>query len=259
MRNVEQAVASIEGCDTIDSLKATLQKIIEDRGFMSFAFLDMSVPGIDDPLVIDTHREAWLREYRSNRFVHVDPMLPVARRTNTPFDWDSVSVPRHAGGRKSGAVKTMEAARDHGFTNGLVIPFHYIDGLGRQYSSVCTFFWSDRPKRFVTMLRQERFALHVILLYWAQRAVDISAKARHKPSRFLDAAGLPMMRGTITDRERDVLSWAGRGKSQEDTAAILRLSANTVETHVRNAIEKLGANNKTHAVAKAIYFGLIDV
>jgi len=259
MRNVEQAVASIEHCESIESLKATLQKIIEDRGFMSFAFLDMSVPGIDDPLVIDTHREAWLREYRSNGFVHVDPMLPIARRTNTPFDWDSVAVPKYSGRRKSGAVKTMEAAKDHGFTNGLVIPFHYIDHLGRQYSSVCTFFWSDRPRRFVSVLKQERFALHIILLYWAQKAVDLSTKTRHKPSRFLDATGLPMLRGTITDRERDVLSWAGRGKNQEDTAAILHLSTNTVETHVRNAIEKLGANNKTHAVAKAIYFGLIDV
>lgn len=259
MRNVEQPIASIERCESIESLKATLQRIIEDRGFMSFAFLDMSVPGIDDPLVIDTHPEAWTREYRSGGFVHVDPMLPVARRTNTPFDWDSVPLPKPTGRRKPGAIKTMEAARDHGFTNGLVIPFHYIDQLGRQYSSVCTFFWSDRPKRFVSMLRQERFALHVILLYWAQKAIDLSTKARHKPSRFLDSAGLPMLRGSITDRERDVLSWAGRGKSQDDTAAILRLSTNTVETHVRNAIEKLGANNKTHAVAKAIYFGLIDV
>ncbi len=164
MRNIEEPIASIERCESIESLKATMQRIIEDRGFMSFAFLDMSVPGIDDPLVIDTHREAWLREYRSNKFVHVDPMLPIARRTNTPFDWDAVALPKQTGRRKPGAIKTMEAARDHGFTNGLVIPFHYIDNLGRQSSSVCTFFWSDRPKRFVSMLRQERFALHVITL-----------------------------------------------------------------------------------------------
>ena len=161
-------------------------------------------------------------------------MLPVARRTNTPFDWASVPLPKPTGRRKPGAIKTMEAARDHGFTNGLVIPFHYIDQLGRQYSSVCTFFWSDRPKRFVSMLRQEQFALHVILLYWAQKAIDLSTKTRHKPSRFLDSAGLPMLRGSITDRERDVLSWAGRGKSQDDTAAILR----TLDEYGRDACEK---------------------
>lgn len=181
MRNIEQAVAGIEHCETIESLKAALQKIIEDRGFISFAFLDISVPGIDDPLVIDTHREAWLREYRSNGFVHVDPMLPIARRTNTPFDWDTVAVPRHASGRKSGALKTMEAARDHGFTNGLVIPFHYIDHFSRQYSSVCTFFWSDRPKRFVTVLKQERFALHVICSIG--RRGPLIFPARHATSR----------------------------------------------------------------------------
>ena len=62
----------------------------------------------------------------------------------------------------------------------------------------------------------------------------------------------------MTDRERDVLSWAARGKSVLDTADILILSEDTVKTHIRNALTKLGANNKTHGVTKAIYLGLIS-
>ena len=53
--------------------------------------------------------------------------------------------------------------------------------------------------------------------------------------------------------------WAGRVKTTSTTADILKISEETVETHVRNAIRKLGATNKTHAVAKAIYLGLIDL
>jgi LuxR family quorum sensing-dependent transcriptional regulator len=68
-----------------------------------------------------------------------------------------------------------------------------------------------------------------------------------------------MLKASLTDRERDVLSWGARGKTVSETAEILRLSADTVETHMRHATHKLGANNKTHAVAKAIHFGLIDV
>jgi DNA-binding CsgD family transcriptional regulator len=61
----------------------------------------------------------------------------------------------------------------------------------------------------------------------------------------------------LTDRERDVLSWAGRGKSVLDTAEILKLSEDTVKSHIRNALKKLDATNKTHAVTKAIYLNLI--
>ena len=259
MRGIEEAIASIERCESLEELTRALQTIIEARGFSSFAFIDTSVPGKEAPLVIATNPEAWDREYRSNGFVHVDPVLPVARRTNTPFHWHNVPLPPRLGRKKPGALRTMEAARDHGFTNGLVIPFHYLDDLGRAFSSVCTFFWRDRIAQFASLFTRQRLELHMILLYWAQRAVEIEAKNRNRPSRFLDADGHPLRQVTLTDRERDVLSWASRGKTVPDTADILNLSEETIDTHMRHAMHKLGANNKTHAVVKAIYLGLIDV
>jgi len=79
MWGIEEGIAAIERCETLDGLTRALQSIIEARGFASFAFIDTSVPGKDAPLVIATNPEAWDREYRSNGFVHVDPVLPVAR------------------------------------------------------------------------------------------------------------------------------------------------------------------------------------
>ncbi len=63
----------------------------------------------------------------------------------------------------------------------------------------------------------------------------------------------------LTNRERDVMSWAARGKTLQDTADILKLSTETVETHIKNALRKLDATNKTHGVAKCIALGLIDL
>lgn len=259
MRGVEEAIAAIERCETLDELTRALQTAIEARGFSHFAFIDTSVAGSDDPTLIATVPPAWEREYRSGGFVHVDPMLSVARRTNIPFHWWTVPLPKQLGRRRPGAIKTMDAARDHGFTDGLVIPFHYLDDLGRAFSSVCTFFWKDRVTQFISMFKEERLALHIMLLYWAQRAVEIEAKNRSRPSRFLDADGNPLRAVALTDRERDVLSWASRGKTVPETADILTVSEDTIDTHMRHAMHKLGANNKTHAVVKAIYLGLIDI
>ncbi len=152
----------------------------------------------------------------------------------------------------------MEAARDHGFTEGLVIPYHFRDYLGRIHSSLGAFFWEDHISRFKFMLSERKHELHLIMIYWVQRAVDIIAEEhRGKVTIIRQPPGGSDI--TLTDRERDMLAWAARGKTASDTAEILKISDETVETHIRNAMRKLDATNKTHAVAKAIYLGLIDV
>ena len=65
-------------------------------------------------------------------------------------------------------------------------------------------------------------------------------------------------RASLTDRERGVLAWAARGKTVADTAVILAILPEIVETHLRNAMRKLGASNKTHAAVMALKLGLID-
>lgn len=141
---------------------------------------------------------------------------------------------------------------------GLVIPYHFRDHLGRINSSVSTFFWRDALAKFKFLLSERKHELHLIMIYWVQRAVDIIAQEQR--------AGVTVIRPNqngatiaLTDRERDMLAWAARGKTVADTADILKISEETVETHIRNAMRKLDATNKTHAVAKAIYLGLIDV
>ncbi len=55
-----------------------------------------------------------------------------------------------------------------------------------------------------------------------------------------------------TDREREVLQLLGIGRSNEEIAAELMLSVETVRTHVRNAMRKLGAHTRAHAIVLAL-------
>ena len=55
------------------------------------------------------------------------------------------------------------------------------------------------------------------------------------------------------------MSWAARGKTAQDTADILHISSETVDWHFKGVLKKLDATNKTHAVAKCIAWGLIDL
>lgn len=62
----------------------------------------------------------------------------------------------------------------------------------------------------------------------------------------------------LTNREREILALLATGRSGEQIAAELFLSPETVRTHVRNAMRKLKARTRVHAVALALRLGEIS-
>lgn len=63
---------------------------------------------------------------------------------------------------------------------------------------------------------------------------------------------------TLSPREREILGLLSQGLSGEEAAKQLFLSSETVRTHVRNAMTKLGAATRAHAVALALQRGEIS-
>lgn len=61
----------------------------------------------------------------------------------------------------------------------------------------------------------------------------------------------------LSKRELQILKMASDGLKTMDISEKLFLSPNTVETHRKNIIIKLKANNIVHAVAKSIRTGII--
>lgn len=62
----------------------------------------------------------------------------------------------------------------------------------------------------------------------------------------------------LNDREAETLTWAARGKTSAEIAAILDLSKRTVDFHIDNAREKLGVATRIEAAVKAVTGGLIE-
>src|SRR3712207_5942431 len=62
---------------------------------------------------------------------------------------------------------------------------------------------------------------------------------------------------SLTQRERDVLRLLADGHSNEEIGGALFISPETVRTHVRKAMDKLEADTRTEAVAKALRQQLI--
>ena len=64
---------------------------------------------------------------------------------------------------------------------------------------------------------------------------------------------------SLTPREIDVLRLVARGNANKEIAGRLSLAEETVKSHVKNVLSKLGASDRTHAVTIALKRGIIDL
>jgi len=63
----------------------------------------------------------------------------------------------------------------------------------------------------------------------------------------------------LTPRERDVLQHVAGGNRNKDIAERLFISEETVKVHIKHIMEKLGARDRTEAVAIAVRRGIIQL
>ena len=99
------------------------------------------------------------------------------------------------------------------------------------------------------MLRTE--LLRVIrLVHDGQRGIPASVAARlaeHTPRR------------ELTARELEVLALVAKGLGNREIAVVIGREESTVKVHVKNILEKLGADDRTGAVVTAIQRGFLHV
>ena len=63
---------------------------------------------------------------------------------------------------------------------------------------------------------------------------------------------------SLSKREREIMDLLAQGLTGEQVATRLFLSPETIKTHIRNAMNKLEANTRVHAIAIALREGFIS-
>lgn len=71
------------------------------------------------------------------------------------------------------------------------------------------------------------------------------------------AAGATDRYDTLSDREREILQLVAEGRSNREVAALLDISAATVETHRARVLQKLDVHNTAELVLYAVRRGII--
>jgi DNA-binding CsgD family transcriptional regulator len=90
---------------------------------------------------------------------------------------------------------------------------------------------------------------HCFLIDSLVMQIDMAArKVAALPLRATASAGTPEGAcAKLSAREREIMEWICKGKTNFETGMILDISSFTVKNHVQRIFQKIGANNRVHA------------
>lgn len=238
--HAREAFDFVELLEKLDSPDAVMNQMERSLGW--FGFENFILTGLPNPheklnqnmVLARKWPQRWLDFYIKENYVAVDPVVRLCRNTVNPFEWseapfDHATEPR--------ALEVMNRATDFRMANGFCIPIHGLTGYEACVSlGGLNLDLSPRTKP----------ALHLMGMYAFEHI------------RRLMTANSDRRFERLTQREREVLTWTAVGKTSAEVAEIMTLSKRTVDEYAVRASRKLRAQNKTHAVVKALQQRLIS-
>lgn len=188
-----------------------------------------------DRVIIHGFPEDWVCRYIGDGLRKVDPIPDLANAFSFPFRWSQARELAALSRENLAYLETLEASGlGDGFAfcvfgprlrNGFV-------GLGFGEHKDCPSPEQVMDYQVVAQVAHLRFC-------------ELTAESASAPSR-------------LSSREKQVLEWVARGKSNSVIADIMKISPHTVDTMMRRIYDKLDVTDRTSAAIKALGSGLLQ-
>jgi LuxR family transcriptional regulator len=244
-RLVPNFIRDLNAVPNMDAAMDTLMGAAESMGYRRVSYSHLSSPRLPDgrwaPLAAITRNYPanWDADWK--RHGTNCPYYHACFEGSAVLRWSRVRERREA--LQSSERDCMHYLEDKQLVNGITVPIHLPGG---QFAFV-TVLDSTQPSDF-----DELFPTPHERLYFVAHEFHDTIFRRF-PSSF------PKSRPyDLSSREVECLVWAARGKTTEETAQIIDRSFETVRAHLKSSIRKLAATNRSHAIAKACWMGIID-
>ena len=156
-------------------------------------------------------------------------------------------------------VAVVDMRRYDGLLDGQVSGNEAIRILHRSAPVLGIVAHGERPERHIATAALQAGASAYIARTAGPTELRRAVNAAAAQESFVDPAVPPKgSRGKLTRRQRQILQLLADGESPTFAARSLGLSEETVKTHTKNALARLGARNRTHAVSIALREALIE-
>jgi LuxR family quorum-sensing system transcriptional regulator CciR len=232
---VDAFVRDVRELETEAALAGALADVSRDLGFRYFALTHhVDVRRSSAAIRIHNYPDGWAEWFDDQGLGAIDPVHRATNVTSVGFIWSKLPEMIALTDKDR---RVLELARREGIGEGFTVPAHV---PGEAHGS-CSF----------ACLTGERFADEHLALLQLVGAYAFEAARRMRRSRFSDG---PIQ---LTDRQRECVMWAARGKSDWEIARVLGLSEATVGEHLRHAYERYGVGKRTLVTVHALFDGTI--
>lgn len=189
-----------------------------------------------DSIAWDEFPRGYLDAYRAHQWFKIDPVLQHIQRTRRPFRWkDAVSRMPLTRSQKL----FLNECRELGVHSGVTFPLH---GPGSRVDLVS-----------LSLRHETEVPEHRISYLYALSVQTVLRRSQLIDPPEINAPDVVH----LTQQELEILRWAKDGKTNREIADLNSVSEKTVEFHLSNVMNKLGAGNRITAVVMAIQQGLI--
>lgn len=229
--NVLEQLESAESLDALQEIIDSLRRHYQ-VDFMVYHWVNSD----GEQFGVGNYPLDWVNRYVEQNYLRVDPVVQGCYQNFHPVDWKKLDW-------SSKAVRTFQKdAQAHGIGNqGFSIP---IRGPAGQFA-MFTISHNCDDASWANFTETNRCDLILFAHYFNHKALEL------EPGR------APVVPQPLSPREVDAMTLLAVGYSRAQVAETLSISEHTLRVYIESARHKLGAQNTTHAVARAIASGVI--
>jgi len=234
----EECADAIAQAASLDELAGVLAVIALDMGFRYFALTHhLDIPRAPRPAIrLHNYPAAWADYFDAQRLGPSDPVHRASHMTGVGFAWSRLPGLIQLTARD---LDVLDRARRSGIGEGFTVPAH----IPGEAAGSCSF--AMKPG---VPLRADR--LHLPQL--------VGGLAFEAARRLMMSRPLPADRPNLTDRQRECLYWAARGKTDGEIAGIIGISHETVILHLKQARARYGVYKRTQLAVHALFDGTLS-
>jgi len=235
---IDAFVRDVSSVTSQAELAQLLHDICREMGFDYFALTHhVDISRTPKPAIrLHNYPLQWAEYFDEEKLGPSDPVHRASHLTSVGFAWSRLPAMIHLTPRDR---MILEAAGSNGIGDGFTVPAH----VPGESNGSCSF--ATSPGK----------ALIEEQLPAAQLAGAFAFEAARRLWRVRDGLPLAMQ---LTDRQRDCVVWAARGKSDWEIGRILGISHETVIQHLKQARGRYGVTKRTMLAVSALFDGTIS-
>jgi DNA-binding CsgD family transcriptional regulator len=244
IRDFEDYVEKSNAARTVDELFAVFLAAVKrhglDRALFCIATEHRDIAQKPGAAVICNYPGDWMKYYFEQGFDKIDPVMIYGLTQQGSYTWGD--IPERMKLKKK-QKECLDLGAEAGLNNGICTPLR---GPNNQLAGIS----------LASTEKIDAFDGKIDLITAYSNHFYTAWKRMHLKTA--DGGVVQEPNVSLTPVQKEILTWAAKGKTDSDISAIMNVSGHTVDWHMRNIFRKLDARGRILAVVKAFSYGLIN-